>query len=347
MRFGSFWSLSVVWVRLMLGRIARLERTQLCGDSQALQVPCHPAGSSCEPAGSTLSYCQKHWTFQDPGWFWFILDLLLGPSSNGSGCFLHLKEIQLCCLYALCFAQGKPLQSLHLCQDLVEGRVEIAKVLQGLNLGLKTAAFQQVTIIWVRSFESLISWGKMFTSIGGFGWHLWSQSPVGPPTIGDASVSISVNAVWPLSRSLNTDIATRDGLENLGEKNGNNPKSHGFYLVIGVSLKNCHFRDVPHFSWDKPSCKVLQVGKLNTQLEAVQGSFEVDVALELFRESVDLLTEDFELVKMKLDLLHIRKTCPARLRMFLSQNWEEESWCYRPLDDCMWFIMIHVLNCCW
>ena len=92
---------------------------------------------------------------------------------------------------------------------------------------------------------------------------------------------------------MNTDIATRDGLENLGEKNGNNPKSHGFYLVIGVSLKNCHFRDVPHFSWDKPSCKVLQVGKLNTQLEAVQGSFEVDVALELFRESVDLLTERF------------------------------------------------------
>jgi hypothetical protein len=45
---------------------------------------------------------------------------------------------------------------------------------------------------------------------------------------------------------LNTDIATRDGLENLGEKNGNNPKSHGFYLVIGVPEK-LPFQGCPPF----------------------------------------------------------------------------------------------------
>ena len=227
MRFGSFWSLSVVWVRLMPGRIARLERTQLCGDSQALQVPCHPAGSSCEPellpktldvSGSWMiliyfgpiawTQFQWQWLFSSPQ-----RDTIVLPACA----LLRAGEAVAVVASVSGFGWG----SRGNCQS--PARAQFGSE----NHSLSTSYDHLSQIIWVLDFM-----GKNVH----INRRIWLASmipvPSWPPTIGDASISISVNAVWPLSRSLNTDIATRDGLENLGKKNGNNPKSSGFYHFL-------------------------------------------------------------------------------------------------------------------
>ena len=179
MRFGSFWSLAAYLLECGSCRVELpvWNDTTLWGFPSSAIDPMSSSRFKLPARWKHLGlYGQKHRTFQDPGWFWSFFDLLLGPSSNGKVGVLDLREIQSCCLYALCFAHGKqPLQSVHLwSQDLAGGRVQIAKVLQGLNLGLKTATFQQAIqlwsamIIWVRSFESFISSRKMFRSIHGF-----------------------------------------------------------------------------------------------------------------------------------------------------------------------------------